>query len=117
MKILIVDDDPVQAKILVDIFNAYNYCAKGVASVSKALQLVDSEKFDLILSDIRMPVMNGVELCRIVKKSQPSIFFILMTAYANDDLIIEGVRAGALVTLSKPLDLETLLNRIANLNP
>ena len=62
-----------------------------------------------------MPGMNGVDLLRKIKAIQPAIPFILMTAYSDNDLILQGIQAGALVTLAKPLDIERLLLHIANM--
>ena len=111
-KVMVVDDDPLQVKLLVDIFSINHYSAVGARSGEEALAMLENEHFDLILSDIRMPGMDGVELCRKIKQIDPVINVILMTAYAGDDLILEGIKAGALITMSKPLEIEQLFNQI-----
>ena len=113
MNILIVDDDPLQVKLLVEIFNINHYSALGVHSGMEALSMLETMPFGLILSDIRMPEMDGVELCRKVKKLAPTIPVVLMTAYAGDELVLDGIKAGALITMSKPLESEQLFNQIA----
>ena len=112
MNILIVDDDPLQASLLVDIFNINNYSAVGVHSGTEALQLMKKKPYEVVLSDIRMPEMDGVELCRKVKATHPEIVFILMTAYAGDELVMKGMQAGALITMSKPLEIKQLIYQI-----
>jgi CheY-like chemotaxis protein len=113
LNILIVDDDPLQVKLLVEIFNINHYSAFGVQSGEEALNFLETMPFGLILSDIRMPVMDGVELCRKVKKLDPTIAVVLMTAYAGDELVLDGIKAGALITMSKPLEIEQLFGQIA----
>jgi CheY-like chemotaxis protein len=113
LNILIVDDDPLQVKLLVEIFNINHYSAFGVQSGMEALKYLETMPFGLILSDIRMPEMDGVELCRKVKKLDPAIAVVLMTAYAGDELVLDGIKAGALITMSKPLEIEQLFNQIA----
>lgn len=112
MNILIVDDDPLQVNLLVDIFNVNHFSALGAQSGIEALRLLESTHFDVILSDTRMPSMDGVELCRKVKNIDPGIYFVLMTAYASDELVLEGILAGALITFSKPLEIDQLINHI-----
>ena len=116
MNILIVDDDLLQEKLLVEIFTINHFFAIGAQSGIEALSLLETTHFDFILSDIRMPGMDGVELCRKIKKINPAINVVLMTAYAGDKLVIEGMQAGALITMSKPLEIDRLLNQIAFLS-
>jgi two-component system, response regulator, stage 0 sporulation protein F len=116
LNILIVDDDPLQVQLLVDVFNTDQFSAVGAKSGIDALRLLHSHHFEAILSDIRMPDMNGVELCRNVKNFDPNVYFILMTAYANDDLVLEGMRSGALIVFSKPLDIDNLFGHLTHFN-
>jgi DNA-binding response OmpR family regulator len=116
MNVLIIDDDPLQVKLLVDIFKINHYSALGAQSGLEALSFLETTHFDFILSDIRMPGMDGVELCRKVKKIDPVTTVVLMTAYAGDELVMEGMRAGALITMSKPLEIDQLFNQIEYLN-
>jgi DNA-binding NtrC family response regulator len=117
VKILIVDDDPLQVKLLVDIFTLNHFSAVGAQSGMEALRILTTEHFDVVLSDIRMPNMDGVELCRKVKIFNPGINVVLMTAYADDELVMDGVRAGALITFSKPLDIDQLVRRLQVIIP
>lgn len=112
LNIMIVDDDPLQVQLLVEIFSINNYSATGFQSATEAISFLETTPIDFLLSDIRMPGMDGVELCRKVKKIDPSIRVILMTAYADDELIQEGKQAGVLLTMAKPLDIDELLDQV-----
>ena len=113
--LLIVDDDPLNTQTLAEIFTTAGYEVEVALSGEEALKIIDKIHFSCVLSDIKMEKMNGVELLRAVKLIQPAIPFILMTAYAIDDLLIEGIREGALVTLIKPLDIDLLLGHISRI--
>ena len=108
LRILIVDDDCSMTRTLSDILRFTGYDTEIAHSGAEALEKLDLS-FDYIISDIKMPDMNGVELCRAIKARQPETPVILMTAYSADSLIQEGLAAGVLSILTKPLDIEKLL--------
>ena len=110
MRLLIVDDDLKMAKTLQDIFTVKGHAAEAVHSGYEAIDRVVETQFDCVLTDIKMPDMNGVELCKALKKAQPDIPVVLMTAYATDDLVKQGLEEGAVAALTKPLDIEALLS-------
>jgi two-component system, NtrC family, response regulator HydG len=110
LHILIVDDDQRMAKTLKDIFTVKGYEAEVAHSGAEAIEKVTESHFGLVISDIKMPEMNGVELYKAIKGVQPDTPVILMTAYATDDLVKEGLAEGAIATLNKPLDIEAILS-------
>ncbi len=110
LRILIVDDDQRMAKTLKDIFTVKGYEAESVHSSSEAIDKVAEAQFDCVLTDIKMPEMNGVELYKAIKGAQPDIPVVLMTAYSADKLVKEGLEEGAIASLTKPLDIEALLS-------
>jgi len=110
LRILVVDDDRMMAKTLVDIFSVKGLAAEAAYSGPEALEKVKKQRFDCILTDIKMPEMNGVELYRAIKEVQPDPTIVLMTAYSTDTLVAEGMKEGAVATLTKPLDVNLLLN-------
>jgi CheY-like chemotaxis protein len=71
--------------------------------------------YDCVFSDVRMPGMNGVELCRQIKARLPDLPVVLMTAYSTDALVQEGLEEGVVAVLSKPLDLDFVLALCASL--
>lgn len=113
-QLLIVDDDALNARTLAEIFRLKGFLVDEARSGEQALVMSEEVKYDCVLSDIRMEGMNGVELLRAMKARNPRVLFILMTAYTNDDLIMEGIRDGALITLVKPLDIDRLINHVHN---
>ncbi len=110
LRILIVDDDRRMTKTLKDILEVKGYEAEAAHSGPKALEKVEKSRFDCLLSDIKMPVLNGVELCRAIKERQPDLPVVLMTAYSHDKLVNEGLKEGSIAVLTKPLDINALLS-------
>lgn len=110
LRILVVDDDRRMAKTLVNIFQVKGYQAEAAHSAPEALEKVAEDSFDCVLTDIKMPGVNGVELYRAIKARRPDLPVVLMTAYSTDKLVNEGVEEGAIAALTKPLDISTLLS-------
>ena len=90
-RILIVDDDYRMAKTLRDILIIKGYETDLAHSGSEALEKVEETYYTCILSDIKMPEVNGVELYRAIKKIEPDLPVVLMTAYSHDKLIKKGL--------------------------
>lgn len=115
LRILIVDDDRRMVKTLADIFRVKGYEADMAYSGSEALKKLAEDRFDCVLSDIKMPEVNGVELYRVIKAGQPDMPVVLMTAYFDDKLVREGLEEGAIAVLTKPLDMNKLLGFFSTL--
>ena len=115
LRILVVDDDRRLARTLVDILRVKGHQAEAAYSGPEALNRVKRERFDCVLSDIRMPERNGVELQRAIREAQPQAPVLLMTAYSSDRLVQEGLEQGALAILAKPLDINNLLCFLSSL--
>lgn len=109
LRVLIVDDDHNMARTLADILTASGYAVETAGSSEEGLAKLDSGSFGCVLSDIRMPGSDGVHFQRLVKDKRPGTPVILMTAYADQDLMAEGKLQGALAILDKPLNIPLLL--------
>ena len=109
LRLLVVDDDRRMAKTLVDILRVKGYQAEAAHSGREALEKVSAGDLDCVLSDIRMPDVNGVELCQAIRRVRPDLPVVLMTAYASDGLVEEGLEEGAIAALTKPLNIGLLL--------
>lgn len=109
LNILIVDDDRRMTRTLADILHVSGYKAIEASSGMDALDKVRAMTFDCVLSDIKMPEMDGVELHRRLRELQPGLPVVLMTAYAADELIDRGLEDGVAGVLEKPLDINHLL--------
>ena len=107
-KILIIDDEKSVLDMLNVVFKKEGYRVKASLSAQKALELIDKEDFDLILSDIRLPQISGMELLRQVKEKKPDIPVIMITAYGTIKQAVEALKAGAIDYVLKPFDVEEL---------
>ena len=115
LRVLIVDDDQRMARTLKDILTIKGHEADIAHSGTEALEKTAETHFDCLLSDIKMPGINGVELFRAVRKTRPDLPVVLMTAYAHDELVKDGLEEGILAVLAKPLDINVLLSFFAAL--
>ena len=115
LKILIVDDDHRMTHTLADILTVSGYETVEASSALKAIEKVHQESFDCVLTDIRMPQMDGVAFHQVLSKERPGLPVILMTAYAADDLIQQGLEAGIVGVLDKPINMVQLLGFFSTL--
>ena len=112
IKILIVDDSKEFCVSLADILEAKGYAVESENSGEAAIAKVKEKSFDVILMDIKMPVMNGVEAFKQIKKISPRTAVIMVTAYSLENLINEALAEGAFGVLRKPLDIDKLIEQI-----
>ncbi|MEW6375297.1 MAG: response regulator [Thermodesulfobacteriota bacterium] len=103
--ILIVDDEKELCKILSDSLSQDRYRVLVAFNGKIALQLVKEEKPDLILLDIKMPRMNGIEVLKKVKKMRKEIVVIMLTAYGSLETARKAMKLGAYDYITKPFDL------------
>jgi two-component system response regulator HydG len=106
--ILVVDDEQSHRTMLKAVLTKEGYDISEADDGVSALKAVESESFDLILMDIRMTDMDGIEALGQIKKMSPSIPVIMMTAYASIKTAVEALKSGAYDYLTKPLDIDEL---------
>ncbi len=115
-KILIIEDEAAIRRVLVKILteesNTYNVSEAEDGLVG--LELIRKEDFDLILCDIKMPKMDGVEVLEIVKKIKPETPIVMISGHGDLDTAVNTMRLGAFDYISKPPDLNRLLNTVRN---
>ncbi len=112
-RILIVDDNISLAKTLSLILSQKGFDAVTAYSGAEALEQVSiNQDFDVVLMDVKMPVMNGVETFKKMKEKIPNATVIMMTAYAVEDLIQEAIQEGAYGVIHKPIDIEDSIRLI-----
>jgi response regulator RpfG family c-di-GMP phosphodiesterase len=116
-KILIVDDNPSVLKLLNISLSKAGYNIVEADNGETAFEVANREYPDLIISDIMMPQMDGIELCWMIRENSkvPLVPFIFLTSFDDSEMEIRGFRAGADEYLSKPIDRKELLERVADL--
>ncbi len=116
-KILIVDDNIEYCENVIDVLEMRGYEAVGVHDGFKALEVIREDGIDLVLMDIRMPIMDGVETFRKLKEVSPKVPVIMITAHAVEDRISEALWNGACGAFQKPVDFKRLTRSIDNALP
>ena len=106
--ILVVDDDISHCTILQALLRGWGYRVALAYNGVQALEQVRQTVFDLVLCDIRMAEMDGIETLKEIKTWNPSIPVLIMTAYSSVDTAVEALKSGALDYLIKPLDFDKL---------
>ncbi len=101
-RILVVEDEPNTLSGLVRLLTLMGYPTDGVGSGAEALQQLAGGSYDLVLLDLRLPDMSGVEVMQQAHAAYPDLMFIILTAYAELDSAIAAVRVGATDYLTKP---------------
>ena len=102
ISILVVDDNLAMADTLADILEAKGFTVHAAASGAEALEILRERPVDILLTDVKMPEMDGLELFRETRSLYPKLITIFMTAYAADDLIQQGMAEGVNTVLTKP---------------
>ncbi len=113
-RILIVDDDEGSARLVERGLRKAGYECEWRADGKAALALAEGEDVDVVVTDVRMPGMNGIELCRQLRARWPKLPVILMTSFASVPDAVEAMREGAFTYLSKPPDQEQLRSLVAH---
>lgn len=111
-KILLVEDDPLMRGALERALNSEGYLVTSCADGFSAIEAVRPAQFDLIIADIRMPDIDGLEVVAQAKRYQPSLKSFVITAYSNEESSIRAVNLGVDVYLKKPFELKELLKAI-----
>jgi len=115
-KILIIEDEAAIRRVLVKILSEENdtYQVYEAQDGLEGTEKIKNDDFDLILCDIKMPKMDGVEVLEIVKKLKPEIPIVMISGHGDLDTAVNTMRLGAFDYISKPPDLNRLLNTVRN---
>lgn len=114
-KILIVDDNPNMSSLLSEMLEVFDYKSVLAADGAEALSKLEKNKFSMVITDMRMPNMSGLELLEKVKSDYPDVKVVLISGYDNGMLESQSKDLSADGFLGKPLmmsDIEKLLNRL-----
>lgn len=113
LKLLVVDDDKDFAEGLAEFLELFGHRVEIVFTGEAGIEAASGSGYDAILMDISLPGLNGVECLRRIRRSNPDVHCFLMTGYSADEIARQGIEAGALEILTKPLDPESLEKRLA----
>lgn len=108
-RILVVDDDPGQRSLLDSFLRSQNFETVLADSGERALETLRSEKFDMMISDVRMPGLSGLETLRHLRQEHSTLPVLLVTAFADIREAVDAMRDGAVNYLAKPINLDELL--------
>jgi two-component system NtrC family response regulator len=112
-QILVVDDEPTQLELIGGFLKKQGFATVLAASAKKALEIFRAEPIDLVLTDQRMPDMSGLELVKALRAVNPEAAAIVITAYGTVETAVAAIKAGAVDYVTKPVNLDELLYRIA----
>lgn len=110
--VLIVDDEELLCVTVAGILRDEGYSVKVMYDGLEVEKLVRLEKIDLILLDLMMPGMNGLEVLEVVKKASPQTRVIMLTGYGNEEYVKKSTELGSDGFVNKPFGVETLLKHI-----
>ena len=115
-KILIIEDEESIRRVLVRILNEEdsNFEIHEASDGKKGLESISKENFDLVLCDIKMPKIDGIELLQRTRKKNSSLPFIMLTGHGNVETAVESMKLGAYDFISKPPDLNRLITSVRN---
>jgi DNA-binding NtrC family response regulator len=110
--VLLVDDETHYLDTLIKRLAKRNVNPIGASSGEEALQVLQRKVIDVVVLDVRMPGMDGIQALREMKRINPLVQVIMLTGHANLEVAIEGMESGAFDYLMKPADIDELLYKI-----
>jgi two-component system OmpR family response regulator len=111
-RVLVVDDEVDFLEAFVDRLKMRGLDARGVESGEEALELLKRQEFDVVVLDVKMPGMDGVETLREMKRNWPIMEVIMLTGHASVESGIEGMKLGAYDYIMKPADIDELMEKM-----
>jgi DNA-binding NtrC family response regulator len=112
-RILIVDDDDVSCRLFTEVLEGEGYQVQQAQSGEEAVERLRSEAYDLLLVDVRMPGMSGLDVTRAMRQEQPALPIVVMTAFGSIETAVEAIQEGAFDYVSKPMNLDELKRIVA----
>lgn len=111
-RVLVIDDEVDFVETIVKRLRDRGLEAEGALSGPEGLQLLDNKEFDVIILDVKMPKMNGIETLREIKKKSPLVEVIMLTGHGSVESGIQGLQLGAFNYVMKPVPLNELLKQM-----
>jgi diguanylate cyclase (GGDEF)-like protein len=112
LRVLVVEDEPTERRGLVRALELLGYGCVSATNGAEALAKHHAQPFDVIVSDWRMPVMDGIELCQMVRREAHYVYFMFTSALSDKEHLVQALETGADDFLGKPIDLDELAARL-----
>jgi two-component system, NtrC family, response regulator AtoC len=112
VSLAVIDDEPLALKSLIRLLKKHGYAVQGFDSGEGLLRRMGREQFDIVLSDIHMPAMDGIELLARIQQGNPGIEVILFTGYASIDSAVKAIKLGAFDYIEKPVSPDKVLSAV-----
>ena len=112
--VLIIDDEPDICELIEITLARMGLNSRLALNATDALKLIDTEHFDLCLTDMRLPDGDGIEMVKYVQRNHPNIPIAVITAHGNMELAVNALKAGAFDFVSKPVDIQILRNLVSS---
>src|SRR4030043_1811805 len=110
--ILVIDDDPVVCNFITTLMDKYGYSVIAYESSKKALDNLQDKKFDVVVTDVVMPVVSGTEILGKIRDTNPDVPVILMTGYTDFDIAVDAIKKGVFDLIIKPFKPEQIIHSI-----
>lgn len=111
-KVLLVDDEVEFASALAERLQMRNYDVRTASNGLEAMALFHSSPPDVVLLDLKIPGMDGLEILRNIKKFDPTIQVLMLTGHGDKESVQKGMQSGALEYIMKPIDIDELTSKI-----
>ena len=113
MRVLLVDDEEDFRKTLANRLRKRKLETAEAESGPEALEALNRQAYDVVVLDVRMPGMDGIEALKKIKQSHPLVEVVMLTGHATVETAIEGIKLGAFDYLMKPCDMEILISKVS----
>jgi DNA-binding NtrC family response regulator len=114
-RILVVDDEDIKRISLEDQLADFGYYVRSAERAEQGLRLLETESFDGVITDVKMPGMDGLSFLKAIKKRWPSVFVVIITGYATIDDAVEAMKEGAQDYLNKPVSADELAVKLSRI--
>ncbi len=113
-KILVVDDEKEFVEMTVKRLIKRKFVCEAAHSGEEAVELIKVGDFDVVLLDVKMPGMDGMQTLREIKRIKPLVEVVMLTGHASEESGIEGMNLGAFDYLKKPIEIEALIEKLTD---
>ncbi len=115
MKILLIEDEKISRITLTDTLRKEGYSVSSCETGKAGLELLNAEKFEVVITDLRLPAMNGLDIVKAAKEKHPDCTVIVITAYATVETAVTALKLGSYDYLTKPFSPDKLLSMLKNI--